>query len=224
MKNKKAKKSKGRSTTGKQDDTTATTSNRPIFFHMPDDAYGELCQWYRCSFTVSKSQISSLIQRPTIVEEGDDDADPDGTITFNCAEQFMMYCKAGRFGDRQTQGWVLESTSPKLQKSLGKIVVGFTDESWDEVKSDVVVAGNVAKFGQDVELRRKLLATGDRLLVEAAARDRVWGIGYSAKNAMSNRDDWGENRLGKALMQAREQLRKEEQQEEKEEEEPDGES
>jgi len=150
---------------------------------------------------MSKTQISSLI--------GDAirDADAEDSITFTCAEQFMMYCKAGRFHDKETQRRVLATTSPKEQKRLGKLTAGFTDASWDEVKSAVVVAGTIAKFGQNPKLKGKLLATGDRLLVEAASRDRVWGIGYTAKHAMSYRQHWGENRLGKALMEAREHLR-----------------
>jgi predicted NAD-dependent protein-ADP-ribosyltransferase YbiA (DUF1768 family) len=55
-------------------------------------------------FTISKAQIAGLIG---------DDADIDGRITFNSAEQFMMYCKAGRFHDRETQRKVLATTSPK---------------------------------------------------------------------------------------------------------------
>lgn len=184
--------------------------SNPLFFYMPDAAYGELCQWYPSSFNVSKSQISSLIERPLVDDENDDSSHSDNKITFNCAEQFMMYCKAGRFCDRDTQRRVLASASPKEQKRLGKLTEGFTDESWDEVKGEVVVAGNMAKFGQDVKLKRKLLATGDRLLVEAASRDRVWGIGYAAKHAMSYRQHWGENRLGRALMEVRERLRTEE--------------
>lgn len=71
------------------------------------------------------------------------------------------------------------------------------------------MAGTIAKFGQNPKLKGKLLATGDQLLVEAASRDRVWGIGYTAKHAMSYQQHWGENRLGKALMEAREHLRQE---------------
>jgi ribA/ribD-fused uncharacterized protein len=119
-------------------------------------------------FTISKAQIAGLIG---------DDADIEGSITFNCAEQFMMYCKAGRFHDRETQRKVLATTSPKEQKRLGKLTEGFSAASWDEVKSAVVLAGNIAKFGQNAKLKGKLLATGDRLMVEAASRDRVWGIG-----------------------------------------------
>jgi len=122
----------------------------------------------------------------------------------------MMYCKAGRFYDKETQGMILVTDSPKDQKRLGKLTAGFTDASWDEIKSEVVVAGNISKFRQNPKLKRKLLATGSRMLVEAASRDRVWGIGYTAKLAISHRQHWGENRLGKALMVTREHLRNEE--------------
>jgi hypothetical protein len=35
------------------------------------------------------------------------------------------------------------------------------------------------------------------------------GTGYTVKHAMSHQQHWGENRLGKALMVAREHLQKE---------------
>lgn len=174
----------------------------PLFFYMPDAVFGEFCQWYPSTFIVSHQQIAELIGHPT--------GELNSEITFNCAEQFMMYCKAGRFNDTDRQTQVLSTASPKEHKRLGKLTVGFTNESWDQVKNQVVEAGNMAKFGQNVHLRRKLLSTGDRLLCEAASRDRVWGIGYTAKHAMSHRKHWGENRLGKALMAVRERLRIEE--------------
>jgi ribA/ribD-fused uncharacterized protein len=186
-------------------DENPTNSDEPLFFYMPDTTHGEFCQWFPSTFTISKTQMSSLIGHAI----GDADADAEDSITFTCAEQFMMYCKAGRFHDKETQRRVLATTSPKEQKRLGKLTAGFTDASWDEVKSVVVVAGTIAKFGQNPKLKGKLLATGDRLLVEAASRDRIWGIGYTAKYAMSYRQHWGENRLGKALMEAREHLRQE---------------
>jgi ribA/ribD-fused uncharacterized protein len=178
----------------------------PLFFYMPDAKHGEFCQWYLSAFTVSRLQMSYLVGHAI-----DDTADEDtrSSITFNCAEQFMMYCKAGQFHDRETQRKVLATDSPKEQKRLGKLTAGFIDASWDEIKSEVVVAGNVAKFGQNRHLKGRLLATGNRLLVEAASRDRVWGIGYTAKHAMSYQKHWGKNRLGKALMETRGQLRQE---------------
>ncbi|KAK3377242.1 hypothetical protein B0T24DRAFT_620757 [Lasiosphaeria ovina] len=189
--------------------------DEPLFFYMPDAAHGELCQWYPSIFTVSKAEISSLVghnkndsnSQPGPANNELDTEPSDESITFTCAEQFMMYCKAVRFNDADTQARVLATANPKEQKRLGRLTKGFDPASWDPVKSGVAEAGNMAKFGQNVKLRRKLLATGGRMLVEAASRDRVWGIGYTAKHAMSHRAHWGENLLGKALMAVRARLR-----------------
>jgi len=74
---------------------------------------------------------------------------------------------------------------------------------------EIVVAGSVAKFGHDPGLREFLLATGDRVLVEASPRDRVWGIGLgaSSERAEDPRQWRGLNLLGFALMRARAALR-----------------
>lgn len=177
----------------------------PLFFYMPNAVYGEFCQWFPSTFTVHKDRIAALVSHT--FDPGNEYGDAAGEMTFGCAEQFMMFCKAARFRDHNTQHRVMATDSPKEQKRLGKLVLGFNAGFWDPIKSDVVVAGNEAKFGQNIKLKRKLLATGDRLLAEAASRDPVWGIGYSEKHAMSFRQHWGENRLGKALMTVREKLR-----------------
>ncbi len=179
--------------------------NEPLFFFKPNEAHGEFCQWYPATFTVSKAEMSVLVGHPI------DQDDPEGwqRIYFNCAEQFMMYCKAGRFHDSETQNLVLATRDPKEQKRLARLTKGFQSASWDEIKSDVVVAGNMAKFGQNKELKELLLGTGNRLLAEAASLDRVWGIGFTAKEAMANRERWGENRLGMALVEVRKKLREE---------------
>jgi hypothetical protein len=77
---------------------------------------------------------------------------------------------------------------------------------------DIVVAGNVAKFGQYPALRSYLLSTGKRVLVEASPLDRVWGIGLAADHQhAADPARWrGLNLLGFALMQARTNLREQE--------------
>lgn len=77
-------------------------------------------------------------------------------------------------------------------------------------KVAIVTQGNVLKFtvSEDAEtLRALLLATGERELVEAAPRDRVWGIGFGESEAEGNRGRWGQNLLGKVLMEVRARLR-----------------
>ncbi len=189
--------------TSTQTSVDASEDDGIIFFFMPNAKNGEFCQWYPAKFAVSKADIRSA------VENDDGELLPEYLeyVNFGCAEQFMMYCKAVRFGDVDGPRKVLATDSPKEQKRLGKLTAGFTDESWDKVKSAVVELGNMAKFGQNTHLRGKLLATGDTLLCEAASNDRVWGIGFNAHRALPMRGFWGENRLGVALMAVRERLR-----------------
>jgi len=58
-------------------------------------------------------------------------------------------------------------------------------------------------------LRKMLLATGERELVEASPLDRIWGIGFKESEAERNRYRWGENLLGWALVHVRGRLRAE---------------
>ena len=182
--------------------------NDPLFFFKANEAHGEFCQWYPSKFTVSKAEMSAIIGHPI------DEADPEGWQVqyFNSAEQFMMYCKAGRFRDTETQRLILATNDPKEQKRLAALTKRFDAASWDKIKSEVVVAGNIAKFGQNHALKKVLLGTGNRTLAEAASKDPVWGIGFTAEEAraLRNQERWGENRLGKALMEARRRLREEE--------------
>lgn len=85
---------------------------------------------------------------------------------------------------------------------------GFDDAKWAAARYGIVVAGNLAKFGQHEPLRGFLLATGARVLVEASPYDQVWGIGLAADapDAASPSRWRGGNLLGFALMEVREVL------------------
>ncbi len=69
---------------------------------------------------------------------------------------------------------------------------------WDDVKVDIMRDILRAKAAQHEYVRRKLLATGERELVENSWRDSYWGWG-------PNRD--GQNMLGKLWMEVRAELR-----------------
>ena len=58
----------------------------------------------------------------------------------------------------------------------------------------------LAKFSQHSELRENLLDTGHRLLIEHTSNDSYWGDGGDGR---------GKNKLGRILMEVREQLRAE---------------
>ena len=89
---------------------------------------------------------------------------------------------------------------------------GFDEAVWERERFGIVVEGSVHKFGQDAALRQFLLGTGERVLVEASPRDRIWGIGLAADDERATDPArWrGLNLLGFALMEAREVLRAQE--------------
>ena len=51
---------------------------------------------------------------------------------------------------------------------------------------------------------------GERLIVEAGPLDRFWGVGFGEKRALSVKQSWGLNLLGRALMDVRRILRESE--------------
>lgn len=70
-------------------------------------------------------------------------------------------------------------------------------QDWDAVKVDIMREILRAKAQQHEYVRRKLLATGERELIEDSWRDDFWGWG-------PNRD--GQNMLGKLWMEIRAEL------------------
>lgn len=156
--------------------------------HQPSPAGGVgkgcLSQWWPAAFTVDGASYPS-------------------------AEHYMMAAKARLSGDAETAEQILAAPHPGAAKALGRRVRGFDEQRWAEQRFDVVVAGNMAKFGQHQDLRDFLVGTGGRVLVEASPLDRIWGIGLAADDdrAVSPECWLGLNLLGFALMEVRHQLR-----------------
>jgi ribA/ribD-fused uncharacterized protein len=130
-------------------------------------------------------------------------------VTYRTAEHWMMAAKARLFEDPEALRRALAAAHPADAKKAGRLVRGFDETVWKRERFRVVVEGSVHKFAAHPGPREFLLGTGDRVLVEASPRDRVWGIGLSASDeAASAPERWrGLNLLGFALMEARERLR-----------------
>jgi ribA/ribD-fused uncharacterized protein len=127
---------------------------------------------------------------------------------FNYAEQYMMYRKAVTFNSPDIALKIAAAKTPRAQKELGRRVSPFKEEVWDQVKLGIVEHGNYLKFTQNEDFKKVLLETGERLLVEAAPKDKIWGIGFKASDAKKvSRDKWGQNLLGIALMNVRKKIR-----------------
>lgn len=124
------------------------------------------------------------------------------------AEHWMMVGKARLFGDEEALERMLLAKSPAQAKKIGREVRHFDADAWSAASFEIVVQGSVHKFAQNPELLDFLQRAGRKVLVEAAPRDRIWGIGLGQNNELAqNPARWrGENKLGFALMEARERL------------------
>ncbi|RDW66199.1 hypothetical protein BP6252_09834 [Coleophoma cylindrospora] len=166
------------------------TTGSIYFFHTHEKSYGFLSQWYEEPFHTG-----------------------DGTTVYKTAEQYMMHQKALLFSDDAIAAKILAAETPGEQKTLGRMVANFDDTIWNKNRLRIVTQGSYYKFKHSLNsdaLKQRLLTTGERELVEAAPRDRIWGVGFGKENAEKNRSRWGLNLLGQALMAARKQLREEE--------------
>lgn len=149
--------------------------------------------------SVTKSCFSQWWVAPFIV---------DGE-SYQTAEHWMMTAKAKLFNDKSSVAKILQAPEPLMAKKLGREVASFNPLIWDAKKVELVVQGNVHKFSQNESLKKFLLSTGNKIIVEAAPRDTIWGIGLGASNPKAtNPALWrGENLLGFALMEVRDKLR-----------------
>lgn len=145
---------------------------------------GILSQFWKCTFVVTKD---------------------DSSIEYNCAEQWHHHQKALIFGDAYTASQILQSQNPAEQKYLGRSVRNFDLDTWKSKGLDIVIEGNMHKFSQNDDLKKYLLDTRNKRLVEAR-EDEVWGIGISYSDAIIGKRWKGANMLGQALEIVRERL------------------
>lgn len=142
--------------------------------------------------------------------------------TFPTAEHYLMFRKADLMGDPKTGERILQLKTPDtaLQvKRLGRQVKPWNEELWVKKRLEIMVDCLRFKVQQNPVVREALLATGDSVLAEAAARDRIWGIGMGESNPEAgDPSKWrGLNLLGEAWMTVRNELNGKEVKEEEEE-------
>lgn len=158
-----------------------------ILFWHETGKYGCFSNWYRTWFVIDSTPYIS-------------------------SEQYMMSQKALLFKDTEIMNEILHSTDQKTIKALGRKVRNFDPEVWDQHKSIIMHDGIYAKFTQNNDLKRILLSTGKQTIAEASPWDKIWGIGMYASNPdAKDPSKWkGQNLLGKALMQVRDEIQAEE--------------
>lgn len=109
------------------------------------------------------------------------------------------YYQAQKCRDELFQSKVRKAPSPKAAKQLARAAeVVDTRPDWNNWRMIVMLHALVAMFGQNPPLAEQLMATGDRILVEASPVDAFWG---------NRPDGQGQNRLGYLLTTLRTVLR-----------------
>jgi ribA/ribD-fused uncharacterized protein len=129
----------------------------------------------------------------------------EGGISYNCNEQYLTANKAKLFKDEEALKTIMESDNPAVQKSVK--VKNYDHQVWMGHAKEVMKKGVKLKFEQNTHLKKMLFDTGSKIIVEASPRDAYWGAGIGMNNRdILDRSKWGENNLGKILMQVRSEL------------------
>lgn len=149
---------------------------------------------------IDKSCFSQWFPSPFVI---------DG-ISYATAEHWMMAQKARLFKDEESFQKIITAPKPADAKALGRAVSNFDPATWEASSFSIVVEGNKHKFLQNEELKKFLLSTADKVIVEASPPDKIWGIGLP-QDAPGAQDPFtwqGTNLLGFALMEVRDILKR----------------
>ncbi|RPB03572.1 DUF1768-domain-containing protein [Choiromyces venosus 120613-1] len=173
-------------------------TNPPLYFREDDPRYYPFCLSHVCTFTSSPTSCSSSSSPYSPM--------PQEIYYFTSITQYLQYRKAQLFYDYRAAEDILATPDISIVMSIARRINGLQAEVWNGMRSAIVREGFMLKFGQNEELRRLLLDTGDRELVYAVGT-RNWGVGFAPADAGKSRDTWGLNLLGQALMDVRRRLR-----------------
>ena len=105
------------------------------------------------------------------------------------------YYQSQKTNNSQIWLWIKNAPNPFLAMKAGRSLrKKEMIKDWDNIKVVIMLRGLRAKFIQNPELLKKLLATDDATLHENSPTDMFWGIK-------------GEDMLGKLLMKVRDELK-----------------
>ena len=120
-------------------------------------------------------------------------------ITYQTNEHYFQSQKT--LGEEEKQE-IINAPTPGFAKNLGRNCTLRDD--WELNKNRVMYKGLVAKFTENPDLTKKLLATKDAYLIEGNLwHDNIWGD----CQCYMCRHKTGENRLGQMLMAIRDKFK-----------------
>ena len=128
-------------------------------------------------------------------------------INYSSSEQWIQHCKAKYFKDSITMAQILSTEDALESKQLARDIIGYDERKWKEVAYKECYTGIYEKFAQNENLRRVLINTGNKTLVESSY-DKIWGTGIPLTDPLClDQSKWqGPGILSKLLMDIRSKL------------------
>ena len=108
------------------------------------------------------------------------------------------YFQAMKFEDPEYRELIRLASHPRKARRLGRSRLKRIRADWRTLRRVIMTRGIYIKCRTHARVAERLLATGDRRLVEGSAYDYFWGCG---------RDRRGYNNYGRILMSVRDKLR-----------------
>ena len=130
--------------------------------------------------------LSNFYPSPIVIKDREDE------FIAKTVEHYFQYMKTPSM---EEGAGILSANTPGEAKRLGRKC--HLRKDWEQVKDEVMLTALRKKFTIP-ELKKKLIATGDKELVEGNLwHDCFWGVCEGV----------GQNKLGKLLMQVREEIK-----------------
>jgi len=107
------------------------------------------------------------------------------------------YYQAQKYQGTETADLIRRAETPLKARKIGQNRSLSPRSDWDTVKESVMREAIEAKFAQNRQVRKLLVATGNVELVHESSSDLFWG---------QSRVAIGDNLLGKIIMQVRERI------------------
>ena len=128
-------------------------------------------------------------------------------IKYSSSEQWIQHCKAKYFKDSITMAQILSTKDALESKLLDRDIIGYDERRWKEVAYKECYAGLFEKFAHNEELKRVLINTGNKTLVESSY-DKIWGTGIPLNDpSCLDQSKWySPGILSKLLMDIRSKL------------------
>ena len=132
-------------------------------------------------------------------------------IIFHSTEQWIQYQKAKLFGDNETGEKIMKTTRAMECKKLSYDIEDYNEDEWKENIEKLCYRGIKQKFVQHEWLKKLLLETGNKCIVESTP-NTIWGTGVALgdKDALKKNKWTGEGEIGlmgTMLMKIREELK-----------------